>query len=92
MFIQDNLQKLKEVFDSNFPKTKFFSMFIGAAIASLGLLAIGSRAPNVAGQVDFAWVLSAAGLQMLIGTGIGLMMFKSRSYLKMPPSIGPNFG
>ncbi len=35
MFVQDNLQTLKEVFDTNFPKNKFFTMFIGAG---LGLL------------------------------------------------------
>lgn len=35
MFVQDNLQTLKEVFDTNFPQNKFFTMFIGTV---LGLL------------------------------------------------------
>lgn len=94
MFIQDNLQKLKEVFDSNFPQTKFFTMFVGAVIAPFVLLAIGGRAPGAVWQLGFVWTLLAIVLLILVSSGIGLVMFNSNSYLKVPPSINsikPNF-
>lgn len=90
MFVQDTLQKLKEVFDSNFPKTKFFTMFAGAVIAPFVLLAIGGR-PDTLWQVGFVWTLMAIGMLLLVSTSIGLMMFKSASYLKTPPTIRSNF-
>lgn len=75
MFVQDNLRKLKEVFDANFPNTKFFTFFIGAIIASFCLLAISSRAADASEKADFAWILLATGLQIGIGTSIGFHMF-----------------
>ncbi len=92
MFVQDNLRKLKEVFDANFPKTKFFTMFTGAVIVSSCLLAIGSRAADASEKADFVWILLATGLQIGIGAGIGFRMFiNGRIFLNPPPSIGPNF-
>lgn len=92
MFVQDSLRKFKEVFDANFPNTKFFTMFIGAIIASFCLLAIGSRGTDASEKADFAWILLATGLQIGIGTGIGFRMFtKGRIFLSAPPSIRPNF-
>lgn len=92
MFVQDNLRKLKEVFDTNFPKTRFFTMFVGAAFALSYLLVPGSRAADAAEKADFVWILVATGLQVAIGAGTGFRMFtKGRTFLSAPPSIRPNF-
>ena len=43
MFVQDNLQKLKDVFDANLPKTNFFTMLIQVVTVSVVWLPTAGR-------------------------------------------------
>ncbi len=88
MFVRDNLQKHEVTTDFHFPNPKFLLMFIGALISPFALFLIDGQTQFTFWQVGSVWSVLAIGFLLLLSAGIGLMMFKNKSYTQTSPSIG----
>lgn len=91
MFIRDNLQKLKVISETDFPNTKFLFMFFGVVTGLPVLYVIDEQTPVNLWQSSIGWELLVILLLVMISASIGLMMFRSKSDKRTPPSISTDF-
>jgi hypothetical protein len=94
MSIQDVLWRLKATSAGPSPPTliMFIGIFIGVIAGPLMLFVVGGDAPVTSGYPDLRWLFIAISLLLLVGIGVGLLMFRRDPNTIKEISVSPNYG
>jgi hypothetical protein len=92
MSIQNILQSFKETSAGQFPPflIMLIGLFIGVVIGPMLLFVIGGETPVASGYPDLNWIFMAVSLLLLVGIGVGLLMFRREPRATNDISINPN--